>query len=139
MVFQSGDQAQAGLREVRRYAFPSAAVRTITPRFFGLIASMILWSRFRSSDEWIYGKTAMMSLNGVTTTNRPGKESSQLRRAFGSDGFLEYLYKNVGPAIEYFGDLPIYDLGSTLNFEKIESVGRFIVDGPLVNLRIDRT
>ena len=61
--------------------------------------------------------------------SRQGKFATQAG-AFGSDGFFEYLYKNIGPAIEYFGDLPgLYNLGFYFELRKIESVGRFIVDG----------
>jgi hypothetical protein len=33
---------------------------------------------FLSSEEWIFLETATISLKGVTTTNLPGNESSQV-------------------------------------------------------------
>ena len=58
--------------------FPSAAVRTITPKFFGLIASMIFCSRFLSSEECIFLETATISLKGVSTTKLPGRDIHNL-------------------------------------------------------------
>ena len=62
-MVSSGDQAQqvfvkfSGMFSFGRGTYNHTQV-------LGLMASMILWSRFRSSDEWILRETAMMSLNG---------------------------------------------------------------------------
>ena len=49
---------------------PSAAVRTITPKFFVLIASTIFCKRRRSSPEWIFLETAIIR----SEERRVGKE-----------------------------------------------------------------
>ena len=59
---------------------PSAAVRTITPKFLGFMLSTIRCRRLRSSAECILRDIATTSLKGVTTTKRPGSDISQLRR-----------------------------------------------------------
>ena len=60
--------------------FPSATVRTITPKFFGLMLCNNCFKRARSSLDLIFWETETLSLNGIRTRYRPAKDSSHVSR-----------------------------------------------------------
>ena len=60
--------------------FPSATVRTMTPKFLGLMLCMSCFNRARSSADLILEDTDTLSWKGISTRNRPGKDSSHVRR-----------------------------------------------------------
>ena len=93
---------------------PSAAVRTITPKFFGRMASTILWSLFLSSDEWIFLDTATISLKGVSTTNRPGNDSSQLNLGpFAAIGSFKICTNTLGLPFNTSLILPVFKISAS--------------------------
>ena len=59
---------------------PSATVRTITPKFLGLILCNNCFKRARSSLDLIFWETETLSLNGIKTRYRPAKDSSHVSR-----------------------------------------------------------
>ncbi len=100
--------------------FPSAAVRTITPKFFGLMASMIFCNRFRSSAECIFLETATILLKGVITTNRPGNDISQLNLGpFAAMGSFNIWTRILGLPPSTSLIFPVFTISdSVLNFSK---------------------
>ena len=98
---------------------PSATVRTIMPKFFGLM----LWSsclrRVRSSGDFIFDDTDTLSSNGISMRNRPANDSSPVSRGpfvfMGSFVICTSISCPVSSASEMF---PSFDLsGCMLAFE----------------------
>ena len=120
---------------------PSAAVRTITPKFFGLMASTIFCRRLRSSEEWIFLETATISLKGVITTKRPGKDISQLKRGpLAAIGSFKICTNMFGLPLSTSLILPVLIIsGSTLNLAKSKPPSVLSFMASLVNFKIERT
>ena len=118
---------------------PSAAVRTITPKFLGLMASISFCKRFLSSPECILRDTATTSLNGVNTTKRPGSEISQLNRGpFAAIGSFKICTNTEGFPFITSLIFPVFSIsGSTVNLLKSSPFSLLSFMENWVNLRSD--
>ena len=100
--------------------FPSATVRTITPKFFGLILISNCLRRARSSLDLIFCDTETLSLKGISTRYLPANEISEVRR---------------GPLVE-IGSLTICTTTSCPTLSVLATVPSFSRSGSMVALVI---
>ncbi len=100
--------------------FPSAAVRTITPKLGGLMASTIFCNRFLSPMNVSFLDTATILLKGVITMNRSGRDISQLSLGpLEEMGSLRICTSMLGLPPSTSVILPVFMIsGSFLNFPK---------------------
>ena len=101
--------------------FPSATVRTITPKFFGLMLINNCLRRARSSLDLIFCETETLSLKGINTRYLPANESSEV---------------NLGPLVE-IGSFTICTTTSCPTFNVLATVPSLSRSGSRVALEME--
>ena len=99
---------------------PSATVRTMTPKFLGLMLISSCLRRARSSLDLIFCDTETLSLKGINTRYLPAKESSEV---------------SLGPLVE-IGSFTICTTTSCPTLSVLDTVPSFSRSGSMVALVI---